>query len=65
MSSASRYSAPFAPTSADRIDPETARKLLSVALAQGGDYADLFFEYRAAGSYVARRGHPEVASVAR
>jgi TldD protein len=56
MSSASRYSAPFAPTSADRIDAETARKLLSVALAQGGDYADLFFEYHVAGSYSLEEG---------
>lgn len=44
------YKAPFAPGGSAGIDEEVCRKLLSVALAQGGDYADLFFEYRAAGS---------------
>jgi len=33
------------------IDEETARKLLTTALSEGGDYADLFFEYYASGSY--------------
>ena len=37
--------APFAvgPT---KIDAETAQRILSRALARGGDFADLFFEYR-------------------
>ncbi len=30
------------------MDAELCRKLLSVALSRGGDYADLFFEYRVA-----------------
>jgi len=39
--------APFAPGGLLGIDPETCARLLSVALGRGGDYADLFFEYRA------------------
>lgn len=33
------------------MDAELARRLLSEALANGGDYADLFFEYAVRGSY--------------
>lgn len=44
------YQAPFAPGGSAGIDAEICRKLLAVALAHGGDYADLFFEYRAGGS---------------
>ena len=36
--------------------PAPAEKLLSVALDRGGDYADLFFEYRAAGGLVFDEG---------
>ena len=43
------YKAPFAPGGSNAIDPHTAERLLAVALSAGGDYADLFFEYRAAG----------------
>ncbi len=43
------YKAPFAPGAPDAIDARMAEKLLSIALSGGGDYADLFFEYRAAG----------------
>jgi TldD protein len=46
------YKAPFAPGGAHAIDDVLARKLLAVALTTGGDYADLFFEYRAAGGFV-------------
>jgi TldD protein len=42
--------APFAPGGAYEIDGEICRKLLTIALGRGGDYADLFFEYRASGS---------------
>ena len=38
------------------LDPTVARRLLSIALQQGGDYADLFFEYGASGSYVLEEG---------
>jgi TldD protein len=44
------YRAPFAPGGAAGIDTDICRKLLEIALSRGGDYADLFFEYRASGS---------------
>jgi TldD protein len=46
------YKAPFAPGGTHPIDEAITRRLLSVALANGGDYADVFFEYRAAGGFV-------------
>jgi TldD protein len=48
---AERYRAPFGSEGTQRIDTELARKLLTVALEGGGDYADLFFEYAVSGSY--------------
>src|SRR4051812_49957931 len=56
MVSASRYSAPFGPQGSMPIDATIARRLLGTALSQGGDYADLFFEYGASGSYVLEEG---------
>src|SRR5450631_4029590 len=50
------YRAPFGPGGSAPIDAALAEKLLSVALARGGDYADLFFEYRAAGGLVFDEG---------
>ncbi len=50
------YRAPFAPGGSSPLDAATAEKLLGVALASGGDYADLFFEYRAAGGFVFDEG---------
>jgi TldD protein len=50
------YRAPFGPGGSSAIDAELAGKLLSIALARGGDYADLFFEYRAAGGFVFDEG---------
>src|SRR5215471_12399220 len=38
--------APFAPGGAAAIDAALADRLLAIALDRGGDYADLFFEYR-------------------
>jgi TldD protein len=38
----------FPPTPLDAIDKVLAERLLSVALASGGDHADLYFEYRSA-----------------
>src|SRR5690349_1386509 len=35
----------------DAIDPPLIRKLLEAALERGGDYADLYFEYRAAADF--------------
>ena len=52
----SRYQAPFVPGGPTPIDAEIARKLLSVALERGGDYADLFFEYCVSGSYAYDEG---------
>ncbi len=50
------YKAPFAPGGANAIDAQIAERLLSLALEAGGDYADLFFEYRAAGGLVYDEG---------
>ncbi len=52
----SRYQAPFAAEGPNPIDAELARKLLTVALETGGDYADLFFEFSASGSYAFDEG---------
>lgn len=39
------------------IDPEMSSRLLSEALARGGDFADLFFEYRRSASVAMEDGH--------
>src|SRR5438105_9413980 len=44
--------APFSPGGPTAIDAALARRLLELALDQGGDYADLYFEYRAGADYV-------------
>src|SRR5262245_55505167 len=49
MTRSHAYNAPFAPGAENAIDAALCGRLLSVALSKGGDYADLFFEYRAAG----------------
>ncbi len=46
-----RYVAPFVTGGAQPVDAQVARKLLDAALDKGGDYADLFYEYSASGSY--------------
>ncbi len=46
-----RYLAPFAPGGDAAIDAATCERLLAVCLANGGDYADLFFEYRRNAGY--------------
>lgn len=46
------YRAPFAAGGSGAIDGVLGERLLKIALARGGDYADLFFEYRAAGGFV-------------
>src|SRR6266508_517965 len=56
MTIAESYRAPFAPGGPAGIDAAICERLLSVALAKGGDYADLFFEYRAGGSLVFDEG---------
>jgi TldD protein len=50
------YRAPFGEGGSSAIDAALAEKLLGVALGRGGDYADLFFEYRAAGGFVFDEG---------
>src|SRR5580692_11491511 len=50
------YQATFVPCGSAAIDSAIAERLLSVALGRGGDYADLFFEYRAAGGLVFDEG---------
>jgi TldD protein len=50
------YRAPFGPGGSSAVDAAIAEKLLAIALARGGDYADLFFEYRAAGGFVFDEG---------
>jgi TldD protein len=50
------YRAPFGPGGSAAVDAAIAGKLLGIALARGGDYADLFFEYRAAGGFVFDEG---------
>src|SRR5262249_29258032 len=43
------YVAPFAPGGPIAVDTALAERLLGEALARGGDYAELYFEYRALG----------------
>jgi TldD protein len=43
--------APFAVGGPTEIDAAIGRRLLTIALSQGGDDADLYFEYRAGASY--------------
>lgn len=50
------YRAPFAAGGPHAVDPDTARKLLTTALSAGGDYADLYFEYRASGTFSFEEG---------
>jgi TldD protein len=46
-----RYLAPFAPGGDAAVDARVCEQLLDVAMSQGGDYADLFFEYSRSGSF--------------
>src|SRR5258706_2014477 len=41
----------MAAASLKQIDAQLARRLLDLALSAGGDYSDLFFEYRAGADY--------------
>src|SRR5260370_20800608 len=50
------YVAPFGPGGSNAVDSTVAERLLSTALAKGGDYATLFFEYRAGGVFVFDEG---------
>lgn len=48
--------APFAPGGDRAVDADLCARLLSVALSKGGEYADLFFEYRAGGGFAFDEG---------
>lgn len=54
--------APFGPSGSNAIDAFLCSKLLSAALERGGDYADLFFEYRVAGGISFEEGITRSAS---
>src|SRR5258707_6071677 len=56
MSHSALYRAPFGVGAKNEIDAALAERLLAVALSKGGDYADLFFEYRAGGGLVFDEG---------
>jgi TldD protein len=56
MNASERYQAPFLPEGDHAIDGAIARRILQTALREGGDYADLFFEYDVSGSYVLDEG---------
>ena len=56
MTASTLYRAPFDADGPTPIDAALAEKLLGIALSRGGDYADLFFEYRAAGGLVFDEG---------
>src|SRR3954467_8798900 len=43
--------APFSAGGASAIDAQLANRLLGLALAPGGDYADLYFEFRVTADY--------------
>lgn len=54
--------APFAPGGVAEMDESLCRRLLAICLAQGGDYADLFFEYRRSGGFSYDEGILKAAS---
>lgn len=62
MSRSRLYRAPFSPDGRSPVDSATCRQLLEEALARGGDYADLFFEYQAAGALFFEDGITKTAS---
>jgi TldD protein len=62
MTRSARYFAPFGPGGSHAFDETVGQRLLSIALSRGGDYADLFFEYRAAGGLTFEEGITRSAS---
>jgi TldD protein len=62
LSLAPHSRAPFAPGGDTPVDAATCDRLLAVALANGGEYADLFFEYRAGGGFSFEEGILKAAS---
>lgn len=62
MTETVRKRAPFFTSGPNEVDRDVARRLLERALSRGGDYADLFFEYVAAGSLAFEEGITRSAS---
>lgn len=62
MSRSHAYRAPFAPGGDNAVDAALCERLLAAALSKGGDYADLFFEYRAGGGFTFDEGILKAAS---
>ncbi len=62
MSRAKDYRAPFFPGGDSAVDATLCERLIAVALAKGGQYADLFFEYRAGGGFTYDEGLLKAAS---
>ncbi len=56
------YRAPFGPGGDSSIDADLCGRLLATALSKGGEYADLFFEYRAGGGFSFDEGILKAAS---
>jgi TldD protein len=56
MTQRASYRAPFGPGGAAAVDAALCERLLTAALGRGGDYADLFFEYRAGGGMLFDEG---------
>jgi TldD protein len=54
--------APFAPSGQHAIDSVICSRLLEIALSRGGDYADLFFEYKVSGGLSFEEGITRSAS---
>ncbi len=52
MEKEATFRAPFSPGGEAAIDSQLATRLLAIALDSGGDYADLYFEYRMSADYV-------------
>ncbi|NUP09524.1 MAG: metalloprotease TldD [Polyangiaceae bacterium] len=62
MTTTRAYRAPFSPGGPHAMDAATLSRLLSIALERGGDYADVFFEYRAGGGFSFEEGILKAAS---
>lgn len=56
------YRAPFGPGGHSPVDNAICEKLLALALSRGGDFADLFFEYRASSGFSFDEGILKAAS---
>lgn len=62
MTQSLAYKAPFGPNGHRPVDSATCERLLSTALSRGGDFADLFFEYRASSGFSFDEGILKAAS---